>query len=125
MIKITCNKPLLVAKIKTVPGRKWHPEKKYWSFPDIDGTSEKILKAFEGEEIHLNLFLQTQLSPLVISRRKSGGQSSYTLELLRRELLSRKYSNNWHICIASILPNWTDIYNSCRYEGVRRKGDLL
>jgi len=26
------------------------------------------------------------------SRRKSGGESLYTLELLRRELLSRKYS---------------------------------
>jgi len=54
--------PLVVAQVKNVPGRKWHP------------------------------FLQTQLSPSVISRRKSGGESSYTLELLRRKLLSRKYS---------------------------------
>jgi hypothetical protein len=36
--------PLLVEKVKTVPGRKWHPEGKHWSFPDSDGILEKILK---------------------------------------------------------------------------------
>jgi hypothetical protein len=39
--------PQLVAKVKTIPGRKWHPEKKFWSFPNTDGTLERLLKAFE------------------------------------------------------------------------------
>ncbi|MGC8720945.1 MAG: tyrosine-type recombinase/integrase, partial [Thermodesulforhabdaceae bacterium] len=47
-----------------------------WSFPDTDGTFEKILKAFEGEEIHIDPALQSELPA----------------EDLKRELLSRKYS---------------------------------
>lgn len=43
--------PERVAKIKTVPGRRWHPTEKYWSFPDTPETIEKILRAFEGEEM--------------------------------------------------------------------------
>jgi len=45
--------PSYVSKIKSIQGYKWHPEEKYWSLPNTDGTLEKILKAFEGEQIHL------------------------------------------------------------------------
>jgi len=34
--------PLLVEKIKTIPSDRWDSEKKYWSFPNTDGTLEKI-----------------------------------------------------------------------------------
>jgi hypothetical protein len=46
--------PQLVQKVKTIDGRKWHPDEKYWSFPDSNSTSEKILEIFEGEKIHLD-----------------------------------------------------------------------
>lgn len=46
--------PALAAKAKTIPGRKWHPADKHWGLPDTNGTLEKILKAFEGEEIRLD-----------------------------------------------------------------------
>jgi len=46
--------PQRVEKVKTIPGHRWHPDKKQWSFPNTDGTLEKILKVFEGEKIHLN-----------------------------------------------------------------------
>ena len=46
--------PLLVEKVKTIEGRKWHKDEKYWSFPNTDVTVEKILKVFEGEEIHID-----------------------------------------------------------------------
>jgi len=46
--------PLLVEKVKTIEGRRWHPIEKYWSFPNSDGIVERILKVFEGEEIHLD-----------------------------------------------------------------------
>lgn len=36
--------PSRVAKVKTIEGYKWHPEKKHWSFPDSDKILEKILK---------------------------------------------------------------------------------
>lgn len=56
--------PLLVEKVKTIPCHKWHPEKKFWSFSNIDGTLEKILKAFEGEEIYIDPALQGIVSDL-------------------------------------------------------------
>jgi hypothetical protein len=54
--------PQRVEKVKTSDGRKWHKDEKYWSFPKTDGTIEKILEVFEGEEIHLDPALQAQLS---------------------------------------------------------------
>ena len=68
----------LVEKVKTIEGRKWHKDNKYWSFSNTNGTLEKILKVFEGEEIQIDpaLYksarvdpsLQTQLPPPVIVR---------------------------------------------------------
>ena len=43
--------PQLVEKVKTIDGRKWYKDKKHWSFPNTDGTLEKILETFKGEEI--------------------------------------------------------------------------
>ncbi|MGA2464317.1 MAG: hypothetical protein ABSH06_08200 [Thermodesulfobacteriota bacterium] len=45
---------LLVAKVKTIDGRRWHPAEKHWSFPNTENIVEKMLKVFEGEEIHLD-----------------------------------------------------------------------
>ncbi len=38
--------PERVRKIKTVPGRRWHPEKKYWTVPDVKGMRERLMKLF-------------------------------------------------------------------------------
>ncbi|MBI5025185.1 MAG: site-specific integrase [Nitrospirae bacterium] len=67
--------PQLVAKVKSIPGHKWHPAEKYWSFPDTNGTLEKILKAFDGEEIHIDPVLQVQPSTPVIARSEATKQS--------------------------------------------------
>jgi site-specific recombinase XerD len=85
--------PQLVEKAKTIDGRKWHPEEKYWSFPDSDDILKKILKFFEGEEIQLDLTLQTKVPQTPVSHcdlPQAEKQSQF--EDLRRELLSRKYS---------------------------------
>jgi hypothetical protein len=34
--------PILVSKVKSIDGRRWHPEEKYWSFPKSDGMLEKM-----------------------------------------------------------------------------------
>ncbi len=82
--------PLLVSKIKTIDGRRWHKDRKCWSFSNTNGTLEKILNAFEGEKIYINPALQTKniSSPL-----RGEGRGEVGLEDLRRELLSRKYSH--------------------------------
>ncbi|MDI6744504.1 MAG: hypothetical protein QMD07_03905, partial [Thermodesulfovibrionales bacterium] len=60
--------PEYVEKIKTIPGHRWNPKEKHWSFADSDGTLEKILAVFEGEEIQIDPSLQTQLPHPVIAR---------------------------------------------------------
>jgi integrase len=104
--------PLFVTKIKSIESRKWHPEEKYWTFPNTDGTLEKILKVFEDEEIQIDptLTLQAEHTTPVIARlglprpslrgaeRRSNLHASSEQALqshfedLRRELVSRKYS---------------------------------
>ena len=85
--------PDLVTKVKSVPRHKWHPAEKYWSFQNTNGTFEKILEVFKGEEIHLDPALQGTV-PDLRTKRSGVVESglSPTLENLRRELLSRKYS---------------------------------
>lgn len=34
--------PGYVEKLKTIKGHRWHPEEKYWSFPDEEGIVEEI-----------------------------------------------------------------------------------
>jgi hypothetical protein len=41
--------PHLVAKIKTIEGRRWHPAEKHWSFPNRDDILDKILEGFRGQ----------------------------------------------------------------------------
>lgn len=95
IIKFPYN-PVYIAKIKTVNGYKWHPEERCWSFPDINRTLEKILKVFEGEEIHLDPVLQDKLSAVItrnkVPKKFQTGQG-HEFEDLRRELLTRKYSH--------------------------------
>ncbi|MBU3934041.1 MAG: phage integrase N-terminal SAM-like domain-containing protein, partial [Candidatus Omnitrophica bacterium] len=98
--------------MKTISGHRWNPKEKHWSFLDSDGTLQKILEIFKGEEIHIDPALQTQLPHPVIARseatkqsqgnpslakRGEGGFSDKKLSAtsfddLKRELLSRKYS---------------------------------
>jgi integrase/recombinase XerD len=105
--------PLRVEKVRTIEGRKWHKDRKCWNFPDSDGTLEKILEVFKGEEIHIDPVLQAEISGSPIrqnltlakpstqspslAKRGEGKFSDKKLSAtpfddLKRELLSRKYS---------------------------------
>lgn len=59
-----------IAKVKTVRGYKWHPEKKYWSIPYSE--FEELLFAFSKEKIEID--------------------PSVWFIKLEKELISRKYS---------------------------------
>ncbi|MBI5241015.1 MAG: phage integrase N-terminal SAM-like domain-containing protein [Elusimicrobia bacterium] len=43
--------PERVEKIKTVPGRRWHREEKYWSVPHFDQAVERLQQLFAGETL--------------------------------------------------------------------------
>ena len=46
--------PELVAKIKTVRNRKWHPEHKYWTIPNSADSAAQLSTVFEGIEFHID-----------------------------------------------------------------------
>jgi integron integrase len=43
----------LLAKIKTIAGRRWHPKVKHWTVPQADGAIEHLLALFAGELIEV------------------------------------------------------------------------
>jgi len=53
--------PLLVAKVKSISGRRWHPTEKHWSFSNLDGMLERILKVFGDEDFQINPGLQPDI----------------------------------------------------------------
>ncbi len=75
---------VLVEKIRTIEGKKWHPEEKYWSLPNNNGILEKILKVFESEKIYFD----SALKP----REESFKKNHHDFDNLSRELVLRKYS---------------------------------
>ena len=56
--------PLLVSKVKTIAGRRWHPAEKHWSFPKLDGMLERILKVFGDENFQIDPVLQAKFLTL-------------------------------------------------------------
>jgi len=72
--------PEFVVKIKTISGRKWHPDEKYWSVPNNSETVNKIFKLFENENLEIDPDLKLT-------------QINYDFSDLKKELVSRKYSS--------------------------------
>ena len=69
--------PLLVAKVKTIEGYKWYPDKKHWSFPDSEVVLHKILKVFGQEQVHLDPALQVNLSPITVDKLRKAVQTRH------------------------------------------------
>jgi hypothetical protein len=46
--------PVYVARIKTILGRKWHPDGKYWTFPYSKMVFNQINSAFAGEKTDID-----------------------------------------------------------------------
>jgi len=67
--------PDYISKVKTIEGYRWHPKEKYWSFLFNGDILEKLASMFEGEKLDISPSLQIR-----------------DFEDLRRELISRKYS---------------------------------
>jgi len=99
--------PLLVEKVKSIDGRRWHPTEKHWSFPKLDDTLGKILEVFGDENVQIDSTLKTATSklkgtPSPLEGEGKGsphtryGGEGYNFEDLRRELVSRKYSYTPH-----------------------------
>jgi hypothetical protein len=51
--------PRAVATIKTIGGGRWHPEERYWSFPNSRETLDRIISAFTGQELQIDPCLRS------------------------------------------------------------------
>jgi len=70
-------KQVWVSKIKTVSGRRWHPELKCWSIPYSKEAVGNVLSMFEDGVV--------QVDPILQSKSELMGD-------LKRELIARRYS---------------------------------
>jgi site-specific recombinase XerD len=55
--------PSYIAKVKSVRGYRWHPERRCWSLPYSDGLLEKLLTIFNREKVYLDPALEVSTSP--------------------------------------------------------------
>ncbi len=81
--------PKFVAIIETIEGHKWHPDKKYWSFPHSEDILKKILSVFKDENIDLNSTLQVYFNQKINKRVSNQKQITDAVE---KELKLRGYS---------------------------------
>ena len=54
--------PKFVAKVKSIEGYRWHPDKKYWSCPYSQEILRKIISVFKSESIDLDSTLQVSFN---------------------------------------------------------------
>jgi len=88
-----------VARMKTIPGRRWHPEEKCWSVPHPEGMVERLLALFTGEQVEVD----PALRPARVSHYRepllaSGATSVVTpepepLDRVREVMRARHYSD--------------------------------
>ena len=58
-IKVTFDyNPAYVERVRTIPGRKWHPEAKYWTFPFSKQILDQIVSTFAGEKVEIDSSLK-------------------------------------------------------------------
>lgn len=69
--------PSIVAKIKTIGNRRWHPEGKYWSFPNTAAKLNEILTIFADEHLDIDPVLNP-------GEKKSLQEESIDISLLDR-----------------------------------------
>lgn len=117
--------PERVNRIRTISGRKWHNNKKYWTIPLHAETIKKLFIVFEDEEfcieedaqkvlLQLNLFPNADLRYDDVLRRceeelKLHGYSSKTLKAylghIRRFLLyNQKNIEDLSVCASANSP---------------------
>ncbi len=85
IVRIPYNKEL-IDKIKTIPGRKWNPERKYWEIPYKEGLISRF-KILFGENLIINpcfylLPLEKELSIRKYSRKTTKSYIRYNRDLL-------------------------------------------
>ena len=90
--------PEAVARIKTIPGRRWHPEERYWTVPKTDGILARLLALFAGHPVEVDPALRStdrqreQDTPVEPTVPRPWPGLPGLLEGIRQALRARHYS---------------------------------
>jgi hypothetical protein len=60
--------PERVAAVRAVPGRRWHPEEKYWTIPYSPKTLERVRSLFTGDRVVVAAAVEAAASELPVAR---------------------------------------------------------
>ncbi len=84
--------PIHVERVRTIPGRKWHPEEKYWTFPLSRQSLSQLWSVFSGEKIDIDPTL-ADLLPKKAAAVLTGqtGQPANPLITQVRDLIRLKH----------------------------------
>jgi integron integrase len=63
LIVVLPYSPERLAKIKTVPGRRWHGPEKYWSVPGDQGAAARLTSLFKGDAVEFGAAPRTSVPP--------------------------------------------------------------
>ncbi len=85
IIRVPFNREL-IDKVKTIPGRKWNPEGKYWEIPYKDDLMEKLQTLF-GKNLDIDPYfhlipLEKELKIRKYSRRTIKSYMGYNRDFL-------------------------------------------
>jgi site-specific recombinase XerD len=108
--------PERVEKIKTIPGKWWHPEEKHWTVPFADGMVEQLVSLFEGERVEIDPALHRDWKTI---RRILGA--------VENELTLRRYSPRTHEAYLGHLKRFLNHFGKGAetLEGAELKGYFL
>ncbi len=106
--------PSTIAQVEAIPGHRWHPDKKTWSFPRSEATLTQVLGIFKGGDVRVDAALQARFPSPVFTQVKAEESPSdhleQTIQRVRRELRLRNYSlktiKAYTSCLRSFLEHF-------------------
>jgi len=86
----------LVPVLKSIPGHRWHPEDKVWSFPASEERLGQLIHLLRGKNVTIDPALRAEfkLEPQLNSKERSSPVQANApiIELVRNQLRLKNYS---------------------------------
>jgi hypothetical protein len=102
--------PEFVSKVKSIDGYRWHPDKKYWSFPYFEKTLKRLLLAFKNENIYVDSNVQV---PFEQKFDKQISNQVQVAEAVKKEFKLRGYSQRTQKAYLHHIGRYINYFAKC------------